>query len=131
MNKLNDDHYWYDKATDTVIQCNKTQYREFLKKNNGRPDAIKYDKFTLTSDAYMSLGWSKEYVVSTVCLTFCYWDNSDAERYSDRPLIFETMVFENNSVLETNLNYCINEAKNGHDYMILKIIREIQKKNPV
>ena len=125
MNKLNDDYYWYDKATDTVIQCNKTQYREFLKKNNGRPDAIKYDKFNLTSDAYMSLGWSKEYVVSTVCLTFCYWDNSDAERYSDRPLIFETMVFENNSVLETNLNYCINQAKRDHDDMILKIIREI------
>ena len=120
----NEDYYWYDKEKDKVIKCNQNQYREFLKKNNGRPDAIKYDKFTLTSDA------SEEYVVSTVCLTFCYWDNSDAERYSDRPLIFETMVFENNSVLQTNLNYCINQAKSDHDDMILKIIREIQNKNP-
>lgn len=50
MNKLNDDYYWYDKATDTVIQCNKTQYREFLNKNNRVKDAIKYDKFNLASD---------------------------------------------------------------------------------
>jgi len=43
MNKLNDDYYWYDKATDTVIQCNKTQYRKFLNKNNRVKDAIKYE----------------------------------------------------------------------------------------
>ena len=35
MNKLNDDHYWYDKEKDTVIKCDKTKYREFLKKIMG------------------------------------------------------------------------------------------------
>ena len=116
MNKLNDDHYWYNKEKDTVIQCNKTQYRKFLNKNNGIKDAIKYDKFNL---AY----GEKEYVVSTVCLPFCNWDNFSYERLSDRALIFETIVFENKSVIYTNLNYCINEAKSYHDDMILKIIR--------
>ena len=54
MNKLNDDYYWYDKATDTVIQCNKTQYREFLKKN--------YDKFNLINGSETDLIYgAKEY----------------------------------------------------------------------
>jgi len=126
MNKLNDDYYWYDQETDKVIQCNKAQYRKFLDKNNGRQDAIKYDKFNLSSDncdINITYG-AKEYMVSTVCLPFCQWENF-SESLSDRPLIFETIAFENKSVIYTNLNYCINEAKSGHDDMILKIIREI------
>jgi len=135
MNELNDNYYWYDQETDKVIQCNKAQYRKFLDKNNGRKDAIKYDKFNLTADVYIEQfhNCSKEYTVSTVCLPFCQWENF-SERLSDRPLIFETIAFihniapffENKSVLYTNLNYCINEAKSGHDDMILKIIREIK-----
>jgi len=145
MNKLNDDYYWYDKATDTVIQCDKTQYRKFLNKNNGNyilyfakktlynikynsqnnrgKDAIKYDKFNLAFNSLIH--GEKEYVVSTVCLPYvcnlydCY------DRDPDKPLIFETIALENNSRIYTYLNYCINEAKSVHDDIILKIIREI------
>lgn len=126
MNELYDDYYWYDKEKDTVIKCDKTKYREFLNKNNRVKDAIKYDKFNLANGSETDLIYgAKQYVVSTVCLPYvCSWyDFSD--RDPDRPLIFETIVLENNSRIYTYLNYCINEAKSDHDDMILKIIREI------
>ena len=126
MNELNDDYYWYDKATDTVIQCNKTQYNNFLTKNNGVKDAIKYDKFNLVNGSETDLIYgAKQYMVSTVCLPYVcnLYDCSD--RDPDKPLIFETIVLENNSRIYTYLNYCINEAKSVHDDIILKIIREI------
>jgi|DEB0MinimDraft_6_1074348.scaffolds.fasta_scaffold11215_6 hypothetical protein len=128
MNELYDDYYWYDKEKDTVIKCDKTKYREFLKKNNGVKDAIKYDKFNLASDnsTVSTLYGAKEYVVSTVCLPFCEWENPFSYvRISDRPLIFETIVFENKSILYEFKNYCINQAKRDHDDMILRVIREI------
>lgn len=69
---------------------------------------------------------AKEYVVSTVCLPFCEWENPFSYvRISDRPLIFETIVFENKSILYEFKNYCINQAKRDHDDMILRVIREI------
>ena len=90
-------------------------------------DAIKYDKFNLASDnsTVSTLYGAKEYVVSTVCLPYVCNRYDFSERDLDKPLIFETIVLENNYRIYTYLNYCINEAKSEHDDIILKIIREI------
>jgi len=115
-------YYYYDKKNDCVIECT---WDEYIKEDPKVRDAnkIKSDKFSLGSgatDVDNSYGL-KNYTISTICLMK---DHGMVENPIS-PLIFETMIFSDDKDYDGYQERCacLNEAKKGHDEIVLKIIR--------
>jgi len=115
-------YYYYNKEKDEVVECT---WDEYIKEDPKVRDAnkIKSDKFSLGSgatDVDNSYGL-KNYTISTICLMK---DHGMVENPIS-PLIFETMICSDDKDYDGYQERCacLNEAKKGHDEIVLKIIR--------
>ena len=115
-------YYYYIREQDKVIECS---WDEYLKADPKVRDdnRIKCDKFSLgngSSEGDNCYGL-KNYTISTICLMK---DHGMVENPIS-PLIFETMIFSDDKDYDGYQERCacLNEAKKGHDEIVLKIIR--------
>jgi hypothetical protein len=110
-------YYYYNKDIDDVVECT---WDEYIAVPQNLKSKIKYDVFTLQSKSgYVN----NRYEVSTICLMKDH--NLDGCKSSINPLIFETMIFSDDKVLDGYCvrHSCLKTAKSLHDDLVLKIIR--------
>jgi hypothetical protein len=115
-------YYYYDKEQDKVIECSWDEYIEADPKVRD-DNKIKCDTFSLgnvSSDVDNCYGL-KNYTISTICLM----KDHGMAQISISPLIFETMIFSDDKDYDGYLKRftSLEEAKKGHDVIVLKIIR--------
>lgn len=115
-------YYYYNREQDRVVECTWAEYLKVDPKVRN-DKTIKYDKFSLGSglaDVDNCYGL-KDYTISTICLM----KDHGMVQNSISPLIFETMIFSDDKDYDICLKRYtyLEEARRGHDEIVLKIIR--------
>lgn len=103
--------YYYLAETDEVIECNFERWQE-LAKEHGTCQVVKKTKVNLRGGNHVE--------VSTICLM------SDHNYLTDKPLIFETMLFSDNSEYngKQRRDSTLEEAKQTHNDWVEEIKKE-------